>query len=240
MRGSRKMAQMNIQEEMRLLRETRHTEGPCKIAPGSWADRMTSPTSAGGAAATQAAAPGFAYPEGFPKVSADQLRRIMPAATEENVQKYLEPLNQAMAQHDINTPARQQAFLAQVAHESAQLNYSEEIASGRAYEGRRDLGNTQPGDGVRFKGRGLIQLTGRANYAEMSERFGRDLVGNPEQVANDPMLSARVAAHFFQSRGLNELADSRDFLAVTRRINGGTNGLRDRQEFYATAREVIG
>lgn len=232
-RDSRRVAQLSIHDEMRLIREASQK---AQAKRGLSEEGGAAGAAAGAAPAADA---GFPYPEGFQKVNADQLRRIMPNASEANVQRYLEPLNQAMAQHDINTPARQQAFLAQVAHESGQLNFSEEIASGRAYEGRRDLGNTQRGDGERYKGRGLIQLTGRANYAEMSEAFGRDLVGNPKQVADDPFLSARVAAHFFQSRGLNELADQRDFLAVTKRINGGTNGLRDREEFYEQAQSVI-
>ncbi len=177
-------------------------------------------------------------PAGYPEVTADELKRIMPHATDENIRKYLGPLNRAMAENNINTKERQAAFLSQVAVESGSLRYSEEIASGAAYEGRRDLGNTQPGDGKRFKGRGLIQLTGRANYESVGRALGVDLVNNP-QLAESPEMSARIAAHFFKSRGLNEIADRRDIGLVSRRVNGGTNGLSERIAFFNTALAVL-
>ena len=93
----------------------------------------------------------------------DQLRRIMPLAGK-RAPLYAVPLSDAMAEYGIDTPARQAGFLAQIAHESGSLVYVEEIASGAAYEGRADLGNTEPGDGERYKGRGILQITGRANY----------------------------------------------------------------------------
>ncbi len=125
---------------------------------------------------------------------------------------------------------RRAYFLAQVGHESGELRYTEEIASGDAYEGRRDLGNTEAGDGRRFKGRGLIQLTGRANYRGFGEAIGVDLLSNDnaQRVATDPGLAVEVACWFWQARGLNALADEDDAHAVTRRINGGLNGLADR------------
>lgn len=177
-------------------------------------------------------------PAGYNAVTAAELKRIMPNATNENIAKYLGPLNQAMAEMGINTPQRQAAFLSQVAVESGQLRYSEEIASGAAYEGRRDLGNTQPGDGVRFKGRGLIQLTGRANYESVGRALGLDLVNNP-QLAERPDISARIAAHFFKSRGLNEVADRGDIREVSRRVNGGTNGLSERIAYFNTGLNVL-
>jgi predicted chitinase len=117
----------------------------------------------------------------------DQLQRIMPKLPPAKAAEYLPHLNAAMVEYSVNTPARQTAFLAQLAHESGQLRYMEEIASGQAYENRKDLGNTQPGDGVRFKGRGPIQLTGRANYTAASlalcgKRLVPLLVAQPEHV----------------------------------------------------------
>src|SRR5207342_2210749 len=103
--------------------------------------------------------------------------------SDEKARHYLPYLNAAMAEAKINTPARKAAFLAQLAHESGELRYMEEIADGSAYEGRRDLGNTHPGDGRRFKGRGPIQLTGRANYERFGELLGVDLVNDPDQAA---------------------------------------------------------
>lgn len=166
-----------------------------------------------------------------------QLLRIMPYARS-RVDVFLPHLNAAMAEFHINTPARQASFLAQVGHESGQLRYVKELASGRAYEGRKDLGNTEPGDGVRFKGRGLIQITGRANYARCGAALGYDLISHPEYLES-PALACRSAAWFWNANGLNELADAGDQVKVTRRINGGTNGLADRLALYETAKQVF-
>ena len=143
-----------------------------------------------------------------------------------------------MQEAGITTKPRQAMFLAQLAHESGGLRYMEEIASGAAYEGRRDLGNTQPGDGRRFKGRGPIQLTGRSNYAAASRALGIDLVNNPTRAA-DPDVGFRTAAWYWNTRNLNKYADSGDFKELTRRINGGYNGLADRQKYYARALDVL-
>ncbi|MBN1209052.1 MAG: LysM peptidoglycan-binding domain-containing protein [Myxococcaceae bacterium] len=172
-------------------------------------------------------------------VSLQQLKKIMPALSDSKARQVLPHLNAAMAEAKINTPKRQAAFLAQLAHESGQLRYFEEIASGRAYEGRRDLGNTQPGDGVRFKGRGPIQLTGRANYRAAGKALGIDLERNPKRAA-DIDVGFRTAAWFWNSRGLNKYADAGNFREVTRRINGGYNGLADREQFYRRALNVLG
>jgi predicted chitinase len=171
-------------------------------------------------------------------VTQAQLLKIMPNLGADKARQYLPFLNQAMAEQGITTEPRKEMFLAQLAHESGGLRYMEEIASGAAYEGRRDLGNTQPGDGRRYKGRGPIQLTGRANYREVGRALGLDLEGNP-QLAASPAVGFRIAAYFWKSRGLNALADSGNFREVTRRINGGYNGLADREMYWARARAAI-
>jgi putative chitinase len=159
------------------------------------------------------------------------LRGIMIHATPVNIAKYFPGLKQNMAANGIDRPLRQAHFLAQIAHESAELRYSEEIASGAAYEGRVDLGNTQPGDGVRFKGRGLIQLTGRANYTKYGKARHRDFMtgDNAKLIATDPALAVDVACWFWMQHELNTLADNDDVVGATRVINGGLNGLSDRQ-----------
>lgn len=138
----------------------------------------------------------------------------------------------AMRGASITTQARARHFLAQVIHESARLRYFEEIASGAAYEGRRDLGNVQRGDGKRFKGRGPIQLTGRANYRAAGRTLGLPLEREPTLAVRHD-VGWRIAAWYWDTRGLNPLADRNDLVAITRRINGGTNGLEDRRRVLA-------
>lgn len=136
------------------------------------------------------------------------------------------------------TPLRAAHFLAQIAHESGGFRYSEEIASGAAYEGREDLGNTEPGDGRRFKGRGVIQLTGRANYQRYGDLLGLDLVRQPGLAAL-PEVAYRTAALYWLDRNINTDADRDDLRAVTRAVNGGTNGLDDRRRYLHRAKEVL-
>ena len=170
-------------------------------------------------------------------ITADLLLKIMPRAGA-RAALYASHLGNAMIEFHIDSPARQAAFLAQVAHESGELRYTAEIASGAAYEGRRDLGNTQPGDGKRFKGRGLIQITGRANYRDCSQALYDDatiLLSDPEQL-EQPGPACRSAAWFWWSRKLNALADAGEFKAITRRINGGYNGLSDRLHYWDRAK----
>jgi predicted chitinase len=171
-------------------------------------------------------------------VTPQQLQAVVPTLSGSKAAEVAPHLNRAMAEAGIDSPARKAAFLAQVAHESGGFKYNEELASGRAYEGRRDLGNTQPGDGARFKGRGYIQLTGRANYAAAGKALGLDLVNQPELAAR-PENAARVAAWYWNSRGLNALADRGDFDGITRRINGGFNGKADRDQYHARAQRVL-
>ena len=152
---------------------------------------------------------------------------------------FVAPLNAAMHEFHINSPLRQAAFIAQIAHESGELRYVEEIASGIAYEHRKDLGNTQPGDGMKFKGRGLIQITGRNNYAECGKALGVDLITNPELLETNN-LACRSAAWFWASHGLNDLADKGDFERITKRINGGLNGYQERLVYHARAKMALG
>lgn len=129
-------------------------------------------------------------------------------------------------------------FMAQLAHESDNFRAMEEYASGAAYEGRASLGNTQPGDGKRYKGRGPIQLTGRANYREYGRTLGIDFERHPELVAT-PSIGLIVALRYWQAKGLNALADADDLLTITRRINGGTNGLDDRRAKLAKMKALL-
>ena len=167
----------------------------------------------------------------------DELRKIMPYSGKKA--EIFEPyLNSAMAEFEINTPLREAAFIAQLAHESGEFRYVKELASGEAYEARKDLGNCEPGDGVRFKGRGLNQITGRANYERLSAYFGVDFVANPE-LLESPEWACRSAAWFWKTHGLNELADKEDFKLITKRINGGYNGIQERLAYYAKALTVM-
>lgn len=178
------------------------------------------------------------YKPGDGDVTVGELQRIMPNLSTSKAQAYLPHLNKAMQEAGIVGKDRQAAFLAQLAHESGGLQYMEEIASGAAYEGRADLGNTRPGDGVRYKGRGPIQLTGRANYRAAGKALGVDLEGNPE-LAAQPHVAFRIAAWYWQSRGLNQLADRGQFTTITQRINGGYNGLADRLAYYRRALNAL-
>jgi putative chitinase len=131
-------------------------------------------------------------------------------------------------------------WLAQLAHESGELRYLREIASGNAYEGRKDLGNTQPGDGQRFRGRGFIQLTGRDNYRRAGEALDLPLLEHPE-LLEKPEHAAEVSGWFWHLSGCGRLQDVADdpVLAVTKRINGGTNGLAARRAYYAAALPAV-
>ena len=171
-----------------------------------------------------------------------------------NAQKFMNFINDTCVKFEINTPIRQLCFLAQVGHESGSLFFTEELASGAAYEGRKSLGNTQPGDGVRFKGRGLIQITGRSNYKAVGDALGVDFIKNPALLGGknvnkcsiDQLKNAAMSAGWFwNSRKLNTIADKinitkpidtgtnlENFVLMTKKINGGTNGLNDRLNRY--------
>jgi putative chitinase len=175
-------------------------------------------------------------------VSNAQLAKIMPGASQATISKYAPYLNQAMQQAGINTPARQAAFLAQLGHESGSFKYMQELASGSAYEGRKDLGNTQPGDGVKYKGRGPIQITGRANYAAAGKALGIDLINHPELAAT-PQVGFQTAAWYWNTHNLNQYADQNtqaSFNKITKAINGGYNGAADRDARWNTAKQQLG
>ena len=174
-------------------------------------------------------------------ITAQQLLQILPNAGQ--VSGVFAPvLNTAMNRYQIVGAKRVAAFIAQIGHESGQLKYVKEIwgptkAQAR-YEGRADLGNTQPGDGSKFRGRGLIQITGRANYKACGEALDLDLIRQPE-LLEKPQHACMSAAWFWASRGLNTMADAGQFDTITRRINGGQSGAADRQALYDKALKVL-
>eukprot|EP01016_Furgasonia_blochmanni_P009861 TRINITY_DN1412_c0_g2_i2.p1 TRINITY_DN1412_c0_g2~~TRINITY_DN1412_c0_g2_i2.p1 ORF type:complete len:233 (-),score=90.09 TRINITY_DN1412_c0_g2_i2:224-922(-) len=178
-------------------------------------------------------------------LTADQLKQIYPHASSAKVAAYAPHLDAALKSGGLTTCARQAAFLAQLGQESGEFQYMEELASGSAYEGRRDLGNTQPGDGKRFKGRGPIQLTGRSNYRAAGKALGLNLEQNPQQVAT-PQVGFKVATWFWTSRGLNSYADKNNqaaFDQITLRVNGCMNCAAthkaNRDSYWRKAKSVL-
>ena len=138
----------------------------------------------------------------------------------------------------IDTPLRQQHFLAQCAHESDRFQTTREYASGKAYEGRKDLGNTHKGDGERFRGRGLIQLTGRFNYEAASKALGEPYADDPPLVEKFP-AAAIVSGWCWAKNDINKHADRDDVRAVTKVVNGGYNGLDSRQAALKNAKSAF-
>lgn len=184
-------------------------------------------------------------------------------------EKYIDALNAAMDEFEINTSQRRAMFLAQCCHESGHfravsenLNYKadslsrvfpkyfrdvdpndyakqpEKIAN-RVYGGRMGNGDEESGDGYRFRGRGLIQLTGKSNYIACSEDLEVDLIENPDYLIT-PEGAARSAAWFWSANDLNKYADSDDIVGCTKRVNGGTIGLEERTELYDEAKALFG
>ena len=140
-------------------------------------------------------------------------------------------LMKALDANGVTNKTERAMFLAQMAHESGNFRYKEEIHDGSNYEGRSDLGNNQSGDGKRFKGRGYIQLTGRANYKKYGDMVGQDLISNPE-LASDPNIASSVAFAYWNDRVDRKAARNGDINTVTRNINGGLNGLQDRKKYF--------
>lgn len=169
-----------------------------------------------------------------------QVQMIMPRASSLRVKEFVESFNKWADRFEISTPLRAAHYIGQVAHETGQLKWLEEIASGANYEGRKDLGNTQPGDGKRFKGRGYLQTTGRANYqAYASSIFcNGDLMSHPEWLAKQPGCQ-KSSMFFWWKNKLNQWADADDCRGVTRHINGGYNHFVERQNFTRMAKAVL-
>lgn len=151
---------------------------------------------------------------------------------------YLECLNTAMSEYSIDSLLRKSMFLAQIAHESGSLRYTREIADGSAYEGRSDLGNTIPGDGKKYRGRGLIQITGKTNTLACLAALGRKL--DDLEYLETPMGASRSAGWFWYANGLSAPADQGLFFTVSKKINGGTIGLDDRIGHYIRCRKALG
>lgn len=180
-------------------------------------------------------------------ITEKQLLQILPnAGLQAGV--FVPGLNATMGKFAIITPLRMAAFIAQIGHESGQLRYVRELGNDKylaKYDtGRlaRRLGNTPEadGDGQKYRGRGLIQVTGHHNYEACSEAlFGDSRLLNAPELLEQPVYAALSAGWFWQKEGLNTLADKGDFVAITKRINGGTNGLEDREALYKRALEVL-
>jgi putative chitinase len=179
-------------------------------------------------------------------ITVEQLIKIMPNA-KLRACLFIDALNAAMAEFEISTPLRVASFLSQIAHESGQLLYTKELATGIAYEGNIRLGNTQPGDGRLYKGRGLIQLTGRSNYTALMLALNLDCVEHPELI-EQPVNACRSAGWYWQTNSLSKWADQDNNQAVSGVVNTGSptrapekiNGLAERMAFYKVAKEVLG
>lgn len=171
-------------------------------------------------------------------ITKEMLKKLAPSANDAIITHLAQHLDEQLAKYDIGNYLRICHFLAQAAHESAGFKVLEEYASGAAYEGREDLGNVRPGDGKRYKGRGIFQLTGRANYRVMGQKLGVDLEGNPA-LASDPMISIKTACEYWNSRKLSVYADLDDVRTITKRINGGYNGFEDRKLYLQRVKTII-
>lgn len=171
-------------------------------------------------------------------ITKETLQKVFPHATKANIDKYYPYLIEGMEQFEINTPPRVRMFLAQIGHESGELRYVKELASGQAYEGRTDLGNWDEGDGIKYKGRGLIQITGAKNYTLLLMSLDVDLINNPEYLES-PEFAVKSACWYWWNERLNSYADAEDLRGCTKRINGGYNGMEDRERLYNLAKKYI-
>lgn len=179
------------------------------------------------------------------EVDAQTMREIAPRFSGANAERQNaivtavgEVLAATLDAYEIRTRLRIAHFLAQTCHESAGFRTTEEFASGRAYEHRADLGNVEDGDGPRYKGRGLLQLTGRANYRDLGRILDLDLEQNPA-LAAEPVLSLRIACEFWKRKNINAACDADDVVRVTRLVNGGTNGLPERRALTSKAKAAV-
>ena len=186
-------------------------------------------------------------------ITEEQLKKIFKNVKPDKAKLYCEAFNKVWPKFGITTPERIACFLGQVGVESGELRYDKELASkynkkdpkdvnepiGTLYEGRKNLGNTQPGDGPKFIGRGVLQLTGRANYADYSKKLGVDLVANPE-LAAQPEYSVMIACQYFKDRKLIEASDSLNYDLITERVNGKAKlHLAERTAYSKKALEVL-
>lgn len=178
-------------------------------------------------------------------INADILRQLAPqqggrrgARQNEIIEGMGASIAATLDRYSINTPLRIAHFLGQIAHESDGFCTTEEYASGDAYENRADLGNVHKGDGKLFKGRGLIQLTGRGNYRAVGKELGIDLMGVPLSV-NDPVVYLLVSCVFWTQKKINRHCDDDDIITVTHLVNGGSNGLDSRKAYLAKAKALI-
>ena len=201
-------------------------------------------------------------------LSTEQMKTVLPMMNWEKAQMYIPYITTILPKFNLDTPLRKAHFLAQVAHESGglkyaaeNLNYSaqglrsvfgkyfktidiaasyarkpEKIAN-RVYADRMGNGNEASGDGWKFRGRGLIQLTGKDNYQQFAKDYGIDCVKNPDLLL-DPQFALASACWFWQKRNLNAFADKDDILMVTKKINGGINGLNDRQQYLDSFKRI--
>lgn len=173
-------------------------------------------------------------------VTRERLLRLAPSANAAIVAGIAERFDVLAGEHAVATRLRICHFLAQAAHETDGFRTLEEYGGPAyfiRYEGRRDLGNTQPGDGIRYHGRGIFQLTGRANYRRLSQLLGIDLEAEPER-AKEPATSLRIAFAYWVERAINPAADTDEIERVTRLINGGRNGLAERARYLAKAKQI--
>lgn len=174
------------------------------------------------------------------QLTVNQLKCICPTQSLARLAIFVGPLNKYLVEFQINTPLRVAHFLAQAAHETAGFQYMKELASGKEYENRRDLGNVFKGDGIKFKGRGIFQTTGRANYKAVSQFLFKDdtLLTKPE-LLEQPDNAVHSACYYWQTHKLNDFADADDIFSITRKINGGLNGIDSRKDYYKRAKSII-
>jgi putative chitinase len=182
-------------------------------------------------------------------ITAEQITSISPHVQKLDI--YLDPLNEGMREFEINTANRVRAYIPQVLHESESFLYMKECATGQEYEGRKDLGNTQIGDGIKYKGRSPLQITGKENYRLCGLALGLDIVSKPE-LLEDPIYAFKASAWWWKNHGLNQIADRPESWTyqvkdriytkvqyITKIINGGQNGILEREAFYNLALTVI-
>ena len=187
-------------------------------------------------------------------ITEEQLKKIYKNGKADKLKLYCEAFNKVWPEFEITTPKRMAAFLGQVGVESGELKFDKELPSkwnkkdpkdpnepvGTLYEGRKPLGNTQAGDGPKFIGRGVLQLTGRANYTDYSKKLGIDLVSFPE-MACEPSVSVKIACQYFKDRKLMEAADKWDLDTITEKVNGKAKLHHEqRVAFSETALKVLG